>query len=214
MKVFISYSTHNEDSANQIKKILEKFNINCFMASDNINASVTWRERIINEIENCDIFISVLSEDFKNSKWCPQEVGIAYYCKYNNRDIQIIPLWTDGTEPFGFIDEIEGQEFNELNLLASIFEKHIDYMIPESINALGSIYGYRRTEKIMLLLRPYYKVLSDEQVNELVKNAIKNDQVHDAGQCKTEYLPEFIKINKSRISSSNLKDLEDLIKED
>ncbi|NLJ39188.1 MAG: toll/interleukin-1 receptor domain-containing protein [Candidatus Atribacteria bacterium] len=219
LKVFISYSTKDTDKARVIKNNLEDFDIYCFMASEDTEASEEWMEKIFDEITNSDIFIALLSYNFKNSDWCPQELGIACYLKYYmNKQIQIVPLGLNNDEhsrPFGFLSiRIQGQEYNVFNLIRPIFREHTNYMIPKSIDALGKIYGYRKTEFIMGLLEPYYDKLTAGDVNKLVLNAINNDQVYDAGDCKDEYIPKFIDINKDKIEPGNLKKLQRLLDED
>ncbi len=218
LKTFISYSTIDEAIALHAKEMLEYFDIKCIMAPDSINGAKDWMIEIIKEIEESNIFIPLLSYNFKESKWCPQEVGIAYYIKYHVKedphDFQINPLWIDKTEPFGFLSRIQGKEFNNLNLIGPIFDEHQDYMIKKSIKALKKItYGYREAEMIMGLLELHFGDLSDEYVNKLVDVAIKNDQIHNAGRCRDEYLPNFIDINEDRIEKSKLEKLEKILAE-
>lgn len=217
LKAFISYSTKDESKALYTKELLEYFDIKCIMAPDSINGAKEWMKEIIKEIEESNIFIPLLSYNFKESNWCPQEAGIAYYIKYHVKDpndFQINPLWIDKTEPFGFLIRIQGKEFNKLNLIGPIFDEHQDYMIKKSIKALKKItYGYRETEMVMGLLQPHFGDLSYEDVNKLVDIAIKNDQIYDAGRCRDEYLPDFIDINKDRIDESKLKKLEEILTE-
>lgn len=212
LKVFISFSAEDRSHADRVKKFLEEnFDIECFMAPDDVKASEEWSDTIMTQIRDSDIFIPLLSQNFKNSDWCPQEVGVAYYCKYHVEDFQIIPLGIGGAETFGFLNRIQSNELTDFNLMDPILEKHQEYMVPKMVSALGEIYGYRLAEHVMKLLEPYYNALDDTLVNELIENAIKNEQVNDAGKCKEEYLPKFIEINRRRIDPSNLKNLEDLI---
>ena len=87
LKVFISYSMKDKEIASKIKKILTRFRIVCFIAHDDIEVSEEWRRRILKELNDADIFIPILSDNFKNSDWCSQEAGIACF-----RNILFIPL--------------------------------------------------------------------------------------------------------------------------
>ena len=86
-KVFISYSMNDKEIAARIKKILTSFGIDCFMAHDDIEVSEEWRQRILKELDEANIFIPILSDNFKDSDWCSQEAGIACF-----RSILFIPL--------------------------------------------------------------------------------------------------------------------------
>lgn len=215
-KAFMSYSTLDKDKAAYIKDILKDYDIKCFMASEDTKASEEWMDNIIKEISDSDFFISILSHNFKQSNWCPQEVGIACYLKfYTDSQLQIIPLWIDENfKPFGFLSRIQGQEYSEINLISPIFENNPNYMIPKAINALGNSHSYDESDFIMGLLEPYYGSLNDEEVNELATNAVKNNQVYGTGKCRAEYIPLFIKINRGKIEPNTLIKLLDVIKDD
>ena len=104
IKVFISYSTEDKIIAAKIKEILVSFGIKCFMAHDDIEISEEWKLRIINELNEADIFIPLLSNNFKSSDWCSQESGIACY-----RNILFIPLTLNkNIQPYGFMNFRQG----------------------------------------------------------------------------------------------------------
>ena len=66
--------------------------------------TLEWQVEIIKALNTMDVFISLHCENFKNSVWCQQEIGIAYA-----KNIKIIPIKFDGKEdPCGFISKIQG----------------------------------------------------------------------------------------------------------
>lgn len=75
--VFISYSTENYDFAMELKNLLSINNISCWMAPQSIPAGSDYSSEIPEAIENCSIFILVLSEASQNSKWVPKELDLA-----------------------------------------------------------------------------------------------------------------------------------------
>jgi len=105
MKAFISYSTKDKHAAASVKKALANSDIDCFMAHDDLHVSEKWKDRILEELLNCDIFIPLLSRNFKESEWAPQEIGIITA----RPDVPVVPLSLDGTIPFGFISHIQSQ---------------------------------------------------------------------------------------------------------
>lgn len=213
LKAFISYSTMDKLIGAEVKDILVRFGIEGFLAHDDIRVSEEWKQRIVDELNKADIFIPLLSNNFKNSDWAPQELGIAYI-----RDILIIPLTLNGTIPFGFIDHIQGKSYpkNEniiLNyLIKPIIDKFPEYMIPTVIEELEEAYNFRYAESVMELLVPYFGQFRQEDIDKFVDFSIKNRQVWDAGKCRDEYLPNFITMHKDKIKTDKLKALSYQIK--
>ena len=92
----------------QIKNILEKTDwIECFVAHKDIKASKEWKKEIRKYLDCCHGMVAFLSEDFKISNYCDQELGVAI-----NRNIPIFPIKLDDTNPYGFIDHIQAVKFN------------------------------------------------------------------------------------------------------
>ena len=74
LRVFISYSNNDIDEANRIYAIFKKNDIHCFLASEEIKLGENWDDRIFEELIKSDMFIFLVSENYKNSFWCNQEV--------------------------------------------------------------------------------------------------------------------------------------------
>lgn len=212
LRAFISYSSENKLVGAEVKKILDKFDIDSFLAHDDIHVSEEWKERIIEELNKADIFIVLLSDDFKKSDWAPQETGIAY-----NRRILIIPLRLDATIPFGFIGHLQGKPISKDNmpldyLIMPIIKDFPKIMIKSVLKVLRIAGSYRYAENVMALLVPHYSNFEQEDVDNFVEFSIKNDQVWNASLCGTEYIPKFIDIHKNKINPDKLKELLHLIK--
>lgn len=219
LKVFISYSMKDKRVGAKIKEMLENFGIECFMAHDDIGVSEEWKKRILNELGQADIFIPILSSNFRNSDWCSQEAGIACF-----RDILFIPLSLDKEiKPYGFMSHRQGQKINEhrnipLNylidpIMANFPEIFREINIIEGlINELEKVRSFNKANKAMDNLKPYFNKLSADQANRIVDISIANDQIWQAFVCQDEYLPNFIKINKDKIEEKKLKELIELIK--
>ncbi len=208
LKVFISYSTHEKSVAAKIKGTLEYLGIKSFMAHEDIEVSEEWKQCILKELEHADIFIPILSENFRNSDWCSQEAGIAGY-----RDILIIPLSLDGLIPYGFINHRQGKPITEDDIPMKYLLKPVINNFPEIdildllINQLKESRSYRSAEHHMKILTPYFDKLSEEQINNIVDVSIANNQILPADLCRKEYLPAFIEINKDKINETKLKKL-------
>lgn len=214
LKVFISYSMNDKDVATKIKEMLAEFGIESFMAHDDIFVSQEWKERILKELNEADVFIPILSHHFRLSDWCSQESGIACF-----RNILIIPLSLDNTKPYGFMSYRQGKRINDndipLNYIMKPIADHFPNInvIEKLIDPLEKCHSYRDCEAEMSNLEPYFDMLDQAQVDRVIDISIKNNQIYPAGLCLTEYLPKFIDINQDKIDEDKLKRLLELMKE-
>jgi len=97
----ISYSHKNKKLTGKVKKILEAYNINAFLAHEDIEPSDDWIRIILNNLENCDVLIPIITDEFRESKWTDQEAGYA-----QARGIEIISIMKKG-DPHGFLNRFQ-----------------------------------------------------------------------------------------------------------
>jgi TIR domain-containing protein len=210
MKAFISYSYQDRTTAARIKKVLGDFEIEAFLAHDDIQVSQEWRNHIINDLKISQIFIPLLSQAFRASDWAPQELGIASI----RRGVLIVPLSLDETIPFGFISHLQGRRLPKVGMevatplalvIDPIVQRFPQELIPHAITRLATSRGWRYSEEIMSLLVPHFPKLTDSQVHAITEAAISNGEIWNAADCAKKYLPKFIEINASRIPSQKLE---------
>ena len=77
IRVFLSYSSHDKELAGQVKKELESRGLEAFLAHEDIEPTQEWEGVILENLKACDVFIPLLSENFKESEWTDQETGVA-----------------------------------------------------------------------------------------------------------------------------------------
>ena len=224
LRIFISYSDKDKKIASAIKKGFNYYGVEAFLAHDDIMIGQEWRDTILRNLKQFDIFVSILSKNFMESNWTDQEVGFAI-----SRGTTIIPISIDGTLPYGFLEmfqtlfKFECKEYDKpysnekiLNCNESIFEiikiitNKIDLrenLKDSLIKDMTNIENYRNAEKYLTLLislEPFNK----EQINEIIKQGIENNQIYSATKCKI-ILKELIEKHDSQIES----DLKEKIKE-
>lgn len=108
-KAFISHVSQHKGVANELRDELKFFNIDCFVAHEDIKPTKEWQEEIIKALQTMDFLISLHTEGFAESFWCQQEVGYAV-----SRGIKIIPIKFDGKQdPVGFINKIQAISWGE-----------------------------------------------------------------------------------------------------
>lgn len=101
IRVFLSYSSKDKEFAGQLKAELEERGLEAFLAHEDIEPTKEWEGVILENLKECDVFIPLLSENFKESEWTDQETGVAV-----SEGKVIIPLKIDA-DPYGFIGKIQ-----------------------------------------------------------------------------------------------------------
>jgi hypothetical protein len=98
IRVFISHSTKDLNIVLSIKEELSNYAIESFVAHEDINPSEVWVKRIVSELCSCDVFMPILTNSFRHSKWCEQETGYAI----SRNNMAIVPV-NINHKPYGFI---------------------------------------------------------------------------------------------------------------
>ena len=185
MKAFISYSTTDKQIAGQVKTILNEYRVDAFLAHEDINVSQEWKDRIIQELNQSSIFVPLLSAAFKQSDWAPQEIGLAFA---RSEEVLFIPLFVDGTVPFGFISHIQGKRLpadglhSDL-LIDPITSRFPHEIIPVLIERMARAGSFRDAEALMLPLLPHFDKFNDDEINAFTTASIENAKIWRAEDC-------------------------------
>jgi len=209
LKVFLSYSSLDYDLAKKLKDFLEQFGMNIFLAHTSIEAARRWEDDIYLNLKTCDVFIPILTNNFKNSRWTDQECGIAY-----NEEKKIIPLMID-LVPYGFLGKFQALRVDTskwvwrdnddrvkiVDLINQNFPLIMRKLVIDSIEKTSSwIIGKTRTG-ILKQSGP----LSDEELNKILEAGAYNSQFYDADGA-SEYLKELLDRYKDS-ASPEFKDI-------
>ncbi len=210
MRAFLSYQTDDKIIAGDIKKVLDRLNVETFLAHEDIEVSAEWRLTIIQELMVTDLFIPILSKNYYGSIWCKQESGMAAY-----RGITIIPLSIDGSIPQGFIAHIQStrinpKQINAAPLVTGIARRDKAFAIDGIINIISLSGNYRGAEANFELILPYLNDASKEQKVRLLQASLRNNQVCNAGLCATKYLPPLLASHGQYLSAEDRAGLKNL----
>ena len=104
--VFISYSSKDTDTAKLVRKSLEDNGISVWMAPESIPTGSNYALEVPKGIEECKVFLLILSKNSQESKWVERELDKAI-----SSEKRIIPFK---------IDECELNDINKLVL--SVFQ--------------------------------------------------------------------------------------------
>jgi len=199
-RLFISHSSKIKDKANQLKKALLEYSISGFVAHDDIEPSKEWQSVIEDALISCDGLVALLNDDFQNSRWTDQEVGICYALKKT-----IIPIRL-GIDPYGFMGKYQGlQGYNkkiesiasELFVLLLKNDKASEQLSKSIIDKFIKSSSFLESMSNMKILESVS--FMDQQLLEKLKIAKnKNSQIKNAFEVP-DRLDVFIKTWKEKL---------------
>jgi hypothetical protein len=210
-RAFVSYSTIDKKTAADVKRVFEDFDFDVFVAHDDIQVSDEWRERILDELQQCDVFIPILSQNFLKSDWTQQEVGAVSL----RRDVAVVPLSIDGTIPTGFIQHIQGKQIPVDGVSAELAiyplaKKFPRLVLPAMIRKVAAAKTYRSAESALRPIEPHFDRLTGGELERLVAASLQNRQVTDASEFRSLHLPSLLKSRRNDIAPDALAKLERL----
>jgi TIR domain-containing protein len=106
--VFISHAEKEKRVASRIKSgHAPKFKV--FLAHDDINGGEERIRVLYDKIQECDVFLILLSKDYHLASFTDQETGIAY-----SMNKPMIPVSIDGTKPYRFMTRYQSSVLTNL----------------------------------------------------------------------------------------------------
>lgn len=180
VRAFLSYSHEDRGIAGGIKRNVESFGFRVFMAHEDIEPSAEWEGTILEKLKETDIFLALLTADYRESKWTDQESGAAVL-----RDIPIIPLKID-IDPYGFLGRYQALKL-DIGSVTAIGEKiveivgnhdHLRDKLRESlIEGFKKSYNFDQAtlkSEFLLDYGPYDK----RQLERIMRAACEDNQVY------------------------------------
>ena len=150
---FVSYSHKDREYGGQAKSVLREVGIDAFLAHDDLAVSEEWQRRILKELSRCDLFVPLLSKNFLDSKWAPQEAGFIA----SRPKVVIAPLSIDETTPYGFFSHVQssritGKGITRELLVEPLAKKFPRKILPELIQIAGDAGSFRYAERTEVVL--------------------------------------------------------------
>lgn len=131
--IFLSHSHKNWKVANELKDELEwRFGLRVFLAHKDIEPSKEWVSTILHKLEECRIFIPLLTRHFKSSNWTDQETGIAI-----SKGKIVIPIKVD-LLPYGFINKYQALNWDRNNIENNI-KRLVQILLTEGEITVGQL---------------------------------------------------------------------------
>jgi hypothetical protein len=194
VRAFFSHKSSYKTEAGNLKEELEKFGISCFVAHKDIKATKEWVQEIENALFSMDVLIALMSEDFHDSKWTDQEVGVAV-----GRDVLIIPVKI-GKDPYGFIGKYQalpGMWKNIPKMAYSILDIALDHPSTKEIGKRAAIHAFKNspsfeTSKLFVKeILPRFEKLEEAEIEKIVTAFNENSQIYDCFSAQNR-LPDLL----------------------
>ncbi|MBQ8826763.1 MAG: toll/interleukin-1 receptor domain-containing protein [Oscillospiraceae bacterium] len=131
MDVFISYSTKDQKIAENLIRQLEANNISYWICRSKISAGDRWASEIVEALDNCKVFLLIVSRNSLASEQVPKEINLAL-----DRHIPIIPYKTDNSPITG---EFAYHLANIHRIQAEPFDSRYNELIDAITSKLGRI---------------------------------------------------------------------------
>jgi len=187
--LFLSYSVKDRKVAAEGKQNLSSAGFAVFLAHEDIMPTDEWLRRIEAELKRCNVFVAILSENFRNSDWTDQEAGYALSrCRGSRNRCLILSLVVApmSLRPHGFLKDFQALRLDPMRVdesckqVAEIVEEKLkltDFRKNRLISKFalsGSFRVGKENLKALSKLRPF----SLEQTKRIAWAILSNNQIH------------------------------------
>jgi len=167
--------------AGRIKRGLEYWGVDAFLAHEDIKPSKEWQEEIIENLRNCHVFMPLLTDHFRDSEWTDQESGMARI-----ESKIIIPLSVD-IQPYGFLGGYQAFKLDvgaldqSCEKILFVMRDHRELKTKVHDSFIRSFLGSTSFDeanarsKLLESLGPH----SIRRVNEIISGFLVNSQIFD-----------------------------------
>jgi hypothetical protein len=192
IRIFICASSKDIDKAKIIRETLSDcYGFDAFLFDHSLIGSQDYIKEIVTHLDNCEIFIPLLSKNFHDSSFCNQEIGFAIYRQIKKQTI-IYPISLDGTKSYDLFDHIQAtpcdgkDPYGELKATTGFFNiivSHRDFnqfqqrAIENMLIVLNETDNWKAISTIPYTLLEVIKnkiTLTQKQLNKIV-NAVKTN---------------------------------------
>lgn len=208
VRAFISYAHDDRVFAGQAQTVLGEVGISAFLAHEDLEVSDEWRECLLRELTQCQLFVPLLSRHYLLSTWAQQESG---FIVSRLRDVVVAPLSLDGTRSGGFLSHLQSPNVKSGITRALLVEPLVPRfpraILPSIIEQAVKAGSFRYAEQLIAPLVRHFPLFTVEEAQEFAEGAIHNAQIWLAADCKADYLPAFIRAQGQHLRPEPLRAL-------
>lgn len=181
VNAFLSHSDMDKVIAGNIKEKLGKYGINVFLAHTDLEGGTEWESKLFAEIQNCDLFLILLTENYHGGRFTDQETGIAL-----SFPKPILPICIDSTRPYGFMSRYQGlvckPDFPQNNIdkivkRCKALTRSEPSIIDMLIKRLHNAHSFSEAHSIARMIEEHNEFTS-EQIFDLANAYVENLEVH------------------------------------
>jgi hypothetical protein len=173
IRVFLSHKSSVKKDTSKLKQSLSKFGIAAFVAHEDIEPTEEWMREIERALFSMDALVALLSDNYHESNWTDQEVGVAI-----GRGVPLISIRL-GMDPYGLMGKGQGLGgciWSDTDDMASkIFHILVKKLSDKSrlFQSALSVYarsrGFEESAWNIKHLLSIFETLTAEQVDQLIK---------------------------------------------
>jgi len=185
VRVFLSHKATVKESTSQVKQALARCGIAAFVAHEDIEPTEEWQREIERALFSMDALVALLSEDFHDSTWTDQEVGVAI-----GRGVPLIAVRL-GMDPYGLMGKgqgLGGCSWSDPNGIAVKVFQLLHKRLPDksrlfecALSAYAQSRSFADSAWKVEHLLSVFEALSTDQVDRLV------EAYHANGQNKSSF---------------------------
>ena len=171
-RVFLSHKVEVKKETSELKEKLKLFGISAFVAHEDIHPTKKWQDEIENALFSMDAFVALMTEEFHDSIWTDQEVGVAFA-----RGVPIISVKL-GKDPYGFIGKFQALSCTWESAPKEIVKLLLknEQMLSAYVNAVTGCSNWDQGNTLAEIF-PYIDKLSTQQVNLLINAYNENSEL-------------------------------------
>lgn len=182
VRAFLSHKAGHRTQAGKLKEELDKYGVSCFVAHKDIGPTKEWVQEIENALFSMDILIALMTEDFNDSDWTDQEIGVAV-----GRHILIIPIKI-GKDPYGFIGKYQalaGTCENISKMAKDVFSVIVEHPSTKErvkramIQAFKGSSSFDNSKFFVTEILPNFEKLEGAEIEEIISAFNTNSQIYD-----------------------------------
>jgi hypothetical protein len=103
-RLFLSHVSAKKASVAKVKAELANYNIDAFVAHQDIEPTKEWQDVIKEALQSCHALAAFITEGFSESRWCDQEVGYVL-----GRGVLVVPVRV-GYDPYALMGRYQGMQ--------------------------------------------------------------------------------------------------------
>lgn len=139
-EIFVSHAAKDASALYKLKNQLSFYGVNLFLAHEDLQTGIDFKLGLKAKIEQCDTLLYISSREAETSKWCQQEIGMAYVLGK-----QIIWVSTEKEDNYGFIGDIQAIKCRSVQDIGyTIFGNRIftEYLLDGGISHTNSQHAF------------------------------------------------------------------------